>query len=95
MKITDLKGEQGRVDLEGEIVEKGETRTVNLRAGGQSNVADFTLRDDSGSIKLSLWGDQIDMVDVGDRVRIENGYTRSFRGELQLSVGRYGKLQKV
>ncbi len=95
MKIADLKGEQGRIDVEGEIVEKGETRTVNLRAGGQSNVADCTLRDDSGSIKLSLWGDQIDSVDVGDRVRVENGYTRSFRGELQLSVGRYGKLLKL
>ncbi|MDG7002087.1 MAG: hypothetical protein JRN15_23545, partial [Nitrososphaerota archaeon] len=34
--IADLKGEQSRVDVEGEVIEKGETRTVNLRAGGQS-----------------------------------------------------------
>jgi replication factor A1 len=95
LKIADLKGEQSRVDVEGEIVEKGETRTVNLRTGGQSNVADATLRDDTGSIKLSLWGEQIDSVDVGDRVRIENGYTRAFRGETQLNIGRYGKLQKL
>ncbi len=95
MKIADLKGEQSRVDVEGEIIEKGEPRTVNLRAGGTSNVADATIRDDSGSIKLSLWGDQIDIVDVGDRVRIENGYTRAFRGEVQLNIGRYGKLVKL
>jgi replication factor A1 len=95
LRIADLKGEQSRVDVEGEIVDKGETRTVNLRAGGSSTVADATLRDDSGSIKVSLWGDQINMVDVGDRVRIENGYTRAFRGEVQLNIGRYGKLVKL
>ena len=95
MRIADLKGEQSRVDVEGEIIEKGDVRSVNLRAGGSSNVADATIRDDSGTIKLSLWGDQINMVDVGDKVRIENGYTKAFRGEIQLNIGRYGKLVPV
>ena len=94
MKIADLKGEQSKVDVEGEVVEKGETRTVNLRAGGQSDVADCTIKDDSGTIKLTLWGEQINSVDVGDKVKVENGYTKSFRGELQLNIGRYGKLVK-
>jgi replication factor A1 len=95
LRIADLKGEQSRVDIEGEIVEKGEPRSVNLRAGGSSDVADATIRDDSGTIKLSLWGEQINAVDVGDKVRIENGYTKAFRGEIQLNIGRYGKLVKV
>ncbi|MHB1908920.1 MAG: OB-fold nucleic acid binding domain-containing protein [Nitrososphaerales archaeon] len=95
MKIADLKNEQSKVDVEGEIVEKGESRSVNLRAGGQSDVADCTIKDDSGSIKLTLWGDQINSVDVGDKVRIENGYTKAFRGEMQLNIGKYGKLVKV
>ena len=95
MKIADLKGEQSRIDVEGEIVEKGDVRTVNLRAGGTSTVTDCTLRDDTGTIKLSLWGEQINQVDVGDKVRIENGYTKAFRGENQLNNGRYGKLSKV
>jgi replication factor A1 len=95
LRISDLKGELSRVDVEGEVIEKGATRTVNLRAGGQSDVADATIRDDSGSIKLSLWGEQINQIDVGDRVRIENGYTKAFRGEVQLNIGRYGKLVKL
>jgi len=95
LRIADLKGEQNRVDVEGEIVSKGDVRTVNLRAGGQSNVADCELRDDSGTIKLTLWGDQINSVDVGDRVRIESGYTKVFRNEVSLNIGRYGKLTKV
>lgn len=94
MKIADLKGEQSRVDVEGEVIEKGDVRTVNLRAGGTSTVADATIRDDSGTIKLSLWGEQINSVDVGDKIKIENGYTKAFRGEVQLNIGRYGKLSK-
>ena len=95
LKISDIKGEQSKVDVEGEVIDKGGVRTVNLRAGGQSDVADCTIRDDTGSIKLSLWGEQINAVDVGDRIRIENGYTKAFRGEVQLNIGRYGKLVKV
>lgn len=95
LRIADLKGEQNRVDIEGEIVSKGDVRSVNLRAGGTSNVADAEIRDDSGTIKLTLWGDQINQVDVGDRVRVEGGYTKIFRNEISLNIGRYGKLVKV
>jgi len=35
------------------------------------------------------------MISVGDVVQIENGRVKPFRGELQVSVGRSGKLQVV
>jgi replication factor A1 len=68
---------------------------VNLRAGGTAQVADAIISDDTGTIKLSLWDDQINMVKQGDRVSIENGYTQAFRGENSLNIGRYGNLKKV
>lgn len=93
MKIKELKDGMRQVNLEGEIIDKSETRSVSLRrTGGQANVADATLRDDSGSVKLSLWDDLIDQVKVGNQVKIENGYTNSFRGEIRVNVGRYGRL---
>ena len=95
MNIADLKGEQTRVDIEGMVIEKGDTRSVNLRAGGTSSVADATIRDETGSIKLTLWGDQINSIDVGDKIAVDGGYTKAFRGELQMNVGRYGALRKI
>jgi replication factor A1 len=92
MKISELKPGMRRVDVEGKITEKGEPRSVQTRFGETSNVADAVLADDSGSVKMSLWNEQIDSVNVGDEVRVENGYVTSFRGETQLSVGRYGRL---
>ena len=92
MQIADIKEEQSRLDVEGQIVEKGESRTINLKAGGTMQVCDTVIRDVSGSIKLTLFGEIIGSVNTGDTVRVTNGYTRAFRGELSLNIGRFGKL---
>jgi replication factor A1 len=95
MNISDLKPGMRGVSIEGTIDSLTEPRTVNLRAGGTAQVADAIISDDTGTIKLSLWDDQINMVKQGDRVSIENGYTQAFRGENSLNIGRYGNLKKV
>ena len=82
-----------RVDVEAQVIQKSETREVSSRYRDETyRVADATIKDDTGTVKLTLWNEQIDQVNVDDTVRIENGYIRSFRGEIQLNVGRYGKL---
>ncbi len=93
LNIKDLRDGMRRVDAEGEVTEISAPREVSLRTGDQARVADATLNDESGSIKLSLWDDQIDTVKKGAKVRITNGYINTFRGERQLNVGRYGKLE--
>ncbi|HEY4700076.1 MAG TPA: DNA-binding protein [Nitrososphaerales archaeon] len=95
MKISTLRDGMRKVDVEGEVTEISDSRDVNLRTGGQAKVADAVITDDSGSIKLSLWDDQIDQVSVGLKIKIENGYTNSFRGEVKLNVGRFGSLSEV
>lgn len=93
LNIRDLRDGMRRVDAEGEISEISDPRTVNLRTGGEAKVADCTLKDESGQIRLSLWDDQIDQVKLGSKVRITNGYTNSFRGEMRLNVGKFGRLE--
>jgi replication factor A1 len=95
MKIVELKPGMSKVDVEGRIADKGTSRSVRTRFG-ESTVADAVLTDDSGSIKISLWNDQIDNFNVNDEVRVENGYVTSFRGESQLNVARNtGKISHV
>jgi replication factor A1 len=43
-------------------------------------------------VKLTLWNEQIDQINVGDNIKIENGYVTSFKSEIQLNVGKFGKL---
>jgi replication factor A1 len=62
---------------------------------GEVPLAVATIEDDTGRIKLNLWRNQADMVKVGNFVKIENGFVRSFRNELQLNVGSKGRITIV
>ena len=95
MKIGELKAGMRNVSVTGKIDSVGESRTVNLKAGGTNNVADAIISDESGSMKLSLWGDDIEKVHAGDRVSLENGYINTFKGENSINIGKFGKLNKV
>lgn len=83
-----------RVDVAGTIVNIEGPRDVQTKFG-PGQVATATLEDESGTVKVTLWNENISKVQPKDKVQIENGYVDSFRGELQLNVGRYGKLTKV
>ena len=94
--ISQLRSGMTRLDtIEGTIESIGEPRTVNLRTGGQAQVVDAILKDDSGQIKLTLWDAQIKMVKTGSKVTVENGYINNFKGENSLNVGKYGKLNII
>jgi replication factor A1 len=93
LKIAELKDGMKRVNIEAKVVEKGETREVTSKFKDQTyKVATVTISDETGTIKLTLWNEQIDKVNVDNNVKIENGYVTSFRGETQLNVGKYGML---
>jgi replication factor A1 len=93
LEIKDLRNGMKRVTVEGTVKEKAETREVRSRFGDKTyNVATAIISDETGSIKLTLWNEQINQVNVNDKVKVENGYVTSFRGEIQLNVGKYGEL---
>jgi replication factor A1 len=94
--IKDLHDGMKRVDVEAKIVEKGDPREVRSRFKDETyKIVDAVVADETGSIKLTLWNEQIDMVNVGDNIKIENGYVTSFKSEMQLNVGKFGKLSIV
>ena len=92
MKISEVKAGTGNVVITGEVTAKEEPREVLTRYGKKTRVSSATLKDDSGEIVLSLWGDDIERVNVGDNVTIENGWVSEFKGNPQISAGKYGKI---
>ncbi|MEO9294479.1 MAG: DNA-binding protein [Nitrososphaera sp.] len=95
MKISELKAGMRNVSVNAKVDSVGQPRTVNLKAGGTNTVADAIISDETGSIKLSLWGDDINKVAAGDRISVENGYINTFKGENSISIGKFGKLTKA
>ncbi len=94
-KISELKPGVGNVVVEASVTAISEPREVVTRFGKKTRVADATIKDDSGEITLTLWGDDVDKVGIGDKVKIENGWVSEFKGTSQLSAGKYGKMTVV
>jgi replication factor A1 len=95
MKISELKAGTNNVSITAVVSQKDEPREVVTKYGKRLNVANIILKDDSGTIAMSLWGNDIASVDVGDTIEISNGYVNEFRGNAQLSTGKFGKIKVV
>jgi len=93
MYISDVRPNKVVDDLELEIVEMGEPREVVTKYGKEARVCVAVAEDGEGNrVNLSLWDSEIDELSVGMRVRITNGWARTFQAELQVSAGLHGKL---
>jgi replication factor A1 len=92
MKISEVKPKQGGISLEFDVVEKGSVREFS-KFGKTGKVCTATVRDDSGSVKLSLWNEDCDRINEGDKVKLTDGYANEYQGEIQLTSGRMGKLE--
>jgi replication factor A1 len=94
MDISEIRDGMSNVDVEGEIIEISPAREV-ITKFGSTNVATAKVKDETGTISLSLWGKQISLFNVGDKIEIKGGYTRSFKNEVQLNVGKMGSIRKL
>lgn len=94
IKISELKAGQGKVDVQCKVKSKTEPRVME-KYGKQLKVGNAIVEDESGEVALTLWNDDVDKVNVGDTIRITNGYVSEFNGKKQLTSGKFGKLEVV
>jgi len=81
-----------KITVEGKIEGKSGKRTVNTKAGTQVDTCNAFLVDTSGKIKIQFWGDEVDKIQDGLNIRITNGYTNTFKGDVTLTKGKYGQM---
>lgn len=92
--ISDLRPSRVAT-IEATVSELEAPREITTRDGGRKRVRNGRLKDATGEISLVLWGSEVDLVALGDRVRITEGWVSDYRGRPQLSLGRTGKLEKL
>ena len=94
MYIKDLQPREGNIELEAEVKDIGDVREFD-KFGKKGRVANATISDGTGTVKLSLWNDQIESVKIGDKLKISKGYVSEWQGELQLTTGKFGSLEVI
>jgi replication factor A1 len=95
LSIKDLQDKMAQIHLKARVLEISKPNLVYTRYGNCASVANALIADDTGTIKLCLWNEQIHSVSVGDTIQIENARTSTFKGQRQLNIGRKGLLSSV
>ena len=94
-KVKDLTPEAKQTNVLVKVVSIGERRTIDSKFGGSRQLAEAVVGDDTGTILLSLWETQIDQVQPGEVLLVDNGYVSLVRGHMRLNVGKYGSFQRT
>lgn len=92
MKISELRKGMNSVSIEAKVIDKSEKKEVITKYGIRE-IARALIEDETGRINLTLWGEDIDLISVGDKIRIEGAFITEFRGELQVNVPRKGRIE--
>ncbi len=91
MKISELEANVKVVNLAGTISHLDEPSETPNGVKVQEGI----LEDASGQVKLTLWDDNVGKFSLGDKIIISTGWCKTFEGELKVSTGKYGKIEKI
>ena len=92
MLINELQPGPANGEITAIFSEKSSIREFD-KFGKKGRVCNAILEDGSGSITLTLWNDEIESLNVGDKVKLSNGWVSEFRGEKQISTGKFGQIE--
>ena len=94
VKVEKLTSNSKEVNTIVKVISKSEVRNVTSRDRLESHrVCDALVGDETGSIYLTLWDDNIDKINEEATLRLNNGYVNLLRGNMRLNIGRYGSFQ--
>jgi ssDNA-binding replication factor A large subunit len=93
-KVRDLTPNSKQVNVLAKVMTVGEPKEVMGKFGDPRKVCEAVVGDDTATIVLSLWNEQIGTIAKDEVVLVDNGYVSLVRGHMRLNVGRYGNLSK-
>ena len=95
MLVKDLKARQPVDEITLEIVSKQEPREF-ANEKGSGKVCSAAGKDEEGTeVSITLWNEQCGEVNEGDKIKITEGWVSEYQGNVQVSTGRNGKLEKL
>jgi len=97
-RVEDLSLGASDVDLVGQVLDTDSVRTFDRDDGSEGRVANLTVGDETGRVRVTLWDDKAGLADEfepGEVVEVGDGYVRERDGDLELHVGDRGTVDRV
>ncbi len=86
--VQNLRHGMKKINMEAEVLETLKPQLVHTQYGNSATVTNAWIADETGKVKLCLWNEQANFVNVGDTIQIKNASVATYKGERQLRLGR-------
>ncbi len=97
LKISEVEEGLDSLELVGRITDISEINTFTREDGSEGKVSSLTIGDESGTIRVALWGEKTDIMDQvgkGDIIKITESYSVPGNyGGPEIHVGERGKIE--
>ncbi|MFW9929051.1 MAG: hypothetical protein ACFFD1_06645 [Candidatus Thorarchaeota archaeon] len=91
VKLSEIKPFQNRFKTIFKVLEKSEEKSVtNKNSEEEHLMSDITIADDTASIILTAWDDDINFLEIDKYFSLTNGYVNIYKSSMRLARGRYG-----
>ena len=90
----ELEEGQDNVKVKVRVLEASEPKVIQTRKGPRT-ISEAIVGDETGRMKLTLWGKHAGTLKEGEAVEISGAWTTQYRGEVQLNVGYRGEINKI
>ena len=98
LKIKSIVPDMTNVNFKAKLLSKSDIRTFR-RNNKEGKVQNIILSDETGTIRMSLWNDEIEKIkdlDIGEHYELRNCYTRknTYNGP-EIRLGRKGLIKRL
>ena len=93
-KVSSLKEGMDNVTVKGRVISADEPKVIQTRKGPR-RISEAVIGDETGRVKVTLWGKHAGTLEEGEAVEIKGAWTTSYRGEVQLNVGFKGEIERI
>ncbi len=93
-KVSSLKEGEDNVSVRVRVISTSEPKIIETRKGPR-RISEAIVGDETGRIKLTLWGKHAGTLREGEAVEVKGAWTTSYRGDVQLNVGYRGSIERI
>ncbi|MEM0340587.1 MAG: OB-fold nucleic acid binding domain-containing protein [Acidilobaceae archaeon] len=94
IKVSDLKEGLEGLTLRVRVLEVYDKKVVETKRGPRT-LSEALVGDETGRVKLTLWGKLAGSLKAGEVIEISNCWTTSYKGEVQVNAGSLSSIKRI
>jgi len=96
LKVKDLRPRNKKVAIEIHVLRKDEPKAIKSKRDRTAHImVEALVGDDTGTILMTLWDENVDAIEQGKTYFIDNAHITLFHGSMRLNIGKYCEIRPI